>query len=156
MSKGKSNARASGSTGSGRSAADAARIIASQCLAIRARRLQRGITRIYDAALREHGLSAAQLGVLVAVTLAPDPQPRNLCAVLDVEKSTLSRNLSLMAAKGWIAIERSGRSKNLALTASGAALLERALPAWQRAQRAAQRVVSRTMADTLRHSWDVS
>jgi DNA-binding MarR family transcriptional regulator len=137
-------------------AADAARTIAQQCLAIRARRLQRGLTRIYDRALRPHGLSVAQLGVLVAVTLAGDVQPKRLCEILDLEKSTLSRNVARMVTNGWIDMQRSGRSQRLRLTPDGLATLARARPAWQRAQRQARRLLSREMIDVLRHAGERS
>jgi len=137
-------------------AIDAARIIAKQCLAIRVRRLQRSLTRLYDAALRPHGVSAAQLGVLVAVALATDAQPKALCAILDIEKSTLSRNVALMVTHGWIDARRSGRSQILRLTASGATILASALPAWHRAQRQAQRLLSESTVDSLRHSWNMA
>ncbi len=137
-------------------AVDAARIIAGQCLAIRARRLERGLTRIYDRALRPHGLSAAQLGVLVAVTLAGDVQPKRLGEILDLEKSTLSRNVARMVSNGWIEVQRSGRTQRLRLTPDGVATLARARPAWQRAQRHAQRLLSRDIVDVLRHTLDRS
>jgi DNA-binding MarR family transcriptional regulator len=131
-------------------AVDAARIIAKQCLAIRARRLDRTVTRIYDSALRPHGISAAQLGVLVAVALSGDAQPKTLCAILDLEKSTLSRNLALMVKNGWLTAERSGRAQVLRLAPAGAAALADALPAWRRAQRRVQRALSLDAVEMLR------
>lgn len=136
-----------------RAAGDAARIIAGQCLAIRARRLQRSITRVYDAALRPHGLGVAQLGLLVAVALAPRAQPKALCATLDLEKSTMSRNVTLMVKNGWIATNRSGRALSLTLTPAGAAVLAAVFPAWKRAQRKAQRLLSSRTVETIRRSW---
>lgn len=131
-------------------AIDAARIISQQCLAIRARRLERTVTRLYDAALRPHGVSGAQLGVLVAVALSGEVQPKTLSTILDLEKSTLSRNIALMVGKRWIESQRSGRAQVLRLTPAGSALLARALPAWRRAQRQAQRLLSQDAVDTLR------
>jgi DNA-binding MarR family transcriptional regulator len=131
-------------------AIDAARIISQQCLAIRARRLERTVTRLYDAALRLHGVSAAQLGVLVAIALTGEVQPKTLCTILDLEKSTLSRNIALMVGKGWIESKREGRAQMLHLTAAGSAVLASALPAWRRAQRRAQRLLPRDTLEMLR------
>ena len=131
-------------------AVDVARIISQQCLASRARRLERTVTRLYDAALRLHGVSAAQLGMLAAIALAGEVQPKTLCTILDLEKSTLSRNIALMAEKGWIESKREGRAQLLRLTAAGSAVLTSALPAWRRAQRHAQRLLSRDAVATLR------
>ena len=131
-------------------ALDVARVISQQCLATRARRLERTVTRLYDAALRDHGVSAAQLGVLVAVALTGDVQPKTLCTVLDLEKSTLSRNIALMVGRGWIESRREGRAQRLRLTAAGSAVLVSALPAWRRAQSHAQRLLSRDAVEMLR------
>jgi DNA-binding MarR family transcriptional regulator len=131
-------------------AIDAARIISQQCLAIRARRLERTVTRLYDAVLRLHGVSAAQLGVLAAIALTGEVQPKTLCTALDLEKSTLSRNIALMVRRGWIESKREGRAQLLHLTAAGSAVLASALPAWRGAQRQAQRLLSRDAVETLR------
>jgi DNA-binding MarR family transcriptional regulator len=137
-------------------AIDAARTISQECLAIRARRLQRGITRIYDGALRAHGLSVAQLGILVVVALKGQVQPKVLCQILDLEKSTLSRNVALMVTKGWVEAEAAGRSQILRLTQSGAALLARARPAWEGAQREALARLPPGTVNTLRHARSMS
>jgi DNA-binding MarR family transcriptional regulator len=131
-------------------AIEAARIISTNCLAIRTRRLHRSVSRVYDAALRPHGLTAPQLALLVAIALTRGVQPKILSPILDLEKSTLSRNLALLVKHGWIQANRSGRSQTVRLTATGASLLANAQPAWERAQRAAQRLLSRELVDTLR------
>ncbi|HXW06157.1 MAG TPA: MarR family winged helix-turn-helix transcriptional regulator [Vicinamibacterales bacterium] len=128
-------------------------MIAGQCLALRARRLQRTVTRAYDAALRPHGLTVAQLGLLSALALAPDAQPKTLCTMLDLEKSTLSRNVRLLAAQGWIDASRTGRTQRLRLTPLGGRTLGAALPAWQRAQQRMLRLLPADDIQTLRRSW---
>ena len=50
--------------------ADAANLIAGQCLAVRVRLLNRTITAIYDDALRPLGLTVGQLNILVVVRRA--------------------------------------------------------------------------------------
>jgi DNA-binding transcriptional ArsR family regulator len=98
-------------------AIEAARIISTNCLAIRTRRLHRSVSRVYDAALRPHGLTAPQLALLVAIALTRGVQPKILSPILDLEKSTLSRNLALLVKHGWIQANRSGRSQTVRLTA---------------------------------------
>jgi DNA-binding MarR family transcriptional regulator len=104
--------------------------IARECLGSRARRLTRLISRHYDEALRPHGVTAAQFQLLVGIALAGSVQATALGRILDLEKSTLSRNLARMVAKGWVT---SGRE--LELTAAGARLLRKGYPSWQSAQR---------------------
>ena len=59
-------------------------------------------------------------------------------------------NIALMAGKGWIESERAGRAQTLRLTPAGSAVLASAFPAWQRAQRQAQRLLSQDAFETLR------
>jgi DNA-binding MarR family transcriptional regulator len=104
--------------------------IASGCLGMRARRLNRLVTRVYDDELRLHGITAAQLNVLVAIAVAGPVSAAALGRTLDLEKSSLSRNLARLVASGWVST-----SRELELTREGERLLERAFPAWESAQK---------------------
>jgi|GEM_PF-1598412 len=53
------------------SALQAAEIVAGQCLAGRARRLNRVITGLYDRALRPYGIKVNQIGLLVRGEAGP-------------------------------------------------------------------------------------
>ncbi|MFQ5502514.1 MAG: MarR family winged helix-turn-helix transcriptional regulator, partial [Phycisphaerae bacterium] len=66
--------------------------IASECLAVRIRLLNRTITNIFDDALRPLGLKVSQLNVLVVVAKRGPVSPTEVGRVLHLEKSTLSRN----------------------------------------------------------------
>jgi DNA-binding MarR family transcriptional regulator len=116
---------------------EAAQTIASECLALRIRRLDRSLSRIYDGALRPHGLTIAQLGLLTAVTLSEPIQPSRLGDILDLERSTVSRNIARMLRKGWISATAApnGRSQLLAITRRGEDVLSEALPAWRLGQK---------------------
>ncbi len=117
-----------------------ARRISSECLAVRVRRLGRVVTRIYDAALAPHGVTIAQLNLLAAIGAIDGQSSARLGRVLEVEKSTLSRDLKRMEQLGWIRSgpSESGRGRSLLVTAAGARLLMEARPAWEKAQRSAQ------------------
>ena len=108
--------------------------IASRCYARRVRSLSRGVTRVYDEALRPFGLTAAQLNLLVAIALMGEARASDLVEHLDIEKSTLSRSLGRMLEHGWVAAEAAGREQRLSLCPLGGRLLRDAYPAWQRAQ----------------------
>jgi DNA-binding MarR family transcriptional regulator len=129
-----------------------ARRIADECLAMRVRRLGRTVTRIFDDALRPHGLRAAQLNVLVAIAVAGPLRPFELGRALDLEKSTVTRNLERMRARGWIehVPETSGVGYRAELRPAGRALLARALPAWEAAQEQARRRVGEALAVAVR------
>jgi DNA-binding MarR family transcriptional regulator len=119
--------------------------IASECLAMRVRLLNRLVTGIYDTALRRHGLRAAQLGILVAINQVRTARSNDLERILCLEKSTVSRNLSRMQQRGWIRVEPGddARSRHVALTPEGKALLGAVKPAWEDAQRETARLLGR-------------
>jgi DNA-binding MarR family transcriptional regulator len=114
-----------------------AETIARECLALRIRRLDRTLSRIYDGALRPHGVTVAQLGVLAAVAVSGPVQPGKLAHIIGVEKSTLSRNVALIVRKEWVRAVAAGRGRGqlLTITERGEEVLHRALPAWRRAQK---------------------
>jgi DNA-binding MarR family transcriptional regulator len=110
-------------------------IIAAECLAVRLRVLNRAVTALYDDALRPHGLRVGQLNLLVAVARLGIAKPGDLCRVLCMDKSTLSRDVEVLRRHGWlVADETRGRSRPLRITPVGRALLERVTPAWRQAQ----------------------
>jgi DNA-binding MarR family transcriptional regulator len=128
-----------------------AQTIAEGCLAMRTRRINRTLTRIYDEELRPHGASAAQQTVLVALGVAGQLRPFQLAAVLDLEKSTVSRNLRRLEQLGWIAIEDdSSGSQVVRLTDAGASKLRATAPAWERAQARAREVLRADLLEALR------
>ncbi|TPV92767.1 MAG: winged helix-turn-helix transcriptional regulator [Myxococcales bacterium FL481] len=110
--------------------------IAHECLVLRARWLSRVVSRIYDEALRPHGIKGAQLNLLVAIALTGGVSPGDLAARFQMEKSTLSRNVRRLVANGWVLAtnQDDARSLTLVLTPAGARLIEQIVPAWEQAQ----------------------
>jgi hypothetical protein len=72
--------------------------IARECVGARIRMLNRKISRIYDEAVRPHGIKFSQMNILTMVALNEPVAPVDLVRVLELEKSTLSRNVALMEA----------------------------------------------------------
>ncbi len=120
---------------------DAVSRIARGCLAGRARLINREITNIYETELRPLGLRVSQLNILVMIGTHEPVTQGEIGRVLHIEKSTMSRNVERMRAKGWIKTEGShdGRAQLLRLTARGRKLVERALPYWEEAQQQARK-----------------
>src|SRR6266480_1020994 len=110
--------------------------IATQCIAVRMRLLNRVITGIYDKALRPARVKISQLNVLVAAAKLQLARPQDICRILQLDASTLSRNLERMKARDWIEIVPGpdARTQPFRLTPVGRRLLKRALPLWERAQ----------------------
>lgn len=133
--------------------ADITARIAGECLAVRLRRLNREVTALYDEALRPLGLKTSQLNMLVMISAAGGrAEPRVIGEYLHLEKSTVSRNLERMAARGWVEFTEhpeDGRSFHIRLTRRGGALLTKAMDPWQRAQAAAHELIGRSGANFL-------
>ena len=110
--------------------------IAEQCIAVRLRMLSRGVTRIYNQALRPYGLMVSQMNILVAVSCLGEARQQKVCQALHLEKSTLSRDVGRMRSQGWLeeVPGEDGRTALLRMTPAGKRLLEKAIPAWQWAQ----------------------
>jgi DNA-binding MarR family transcriptional regulator len=132
---------------------DAPSRIANDCLAFRLRRLNRLVTNIYDEALRPLGLRVSQLNILSTAAVQQTARPAELCRLLELDPSTLSRNLQILHRNGWIEyLEDSddARAQPFRITASGLALIERAGAAWSEAQRRAEDALGRDLAQALR------
>lgn len=115
--------------------------IAKDCVAVRTRILNRVVSGIYDEALSALNFKASQLNVLVVAAMHEKVRPAELCRLLRMDESTLSRNVERMRRKGWLALEpdRDRRTHWIRLTSKGSQLLERAYPAWAQAQREVMR-----------------
>ena len=128
----------------------AAELIAGECLAVRVRALNRAVTALYDEALRPHGLRVGQLNLLVAVARMGTARPGDLCRILRMDKSTLSRDVEVMRRNGWLEVDDSGgRARPLRLSPEGHALLEAVVPAWQKAQEQARRLIGDDGAEAI-------
>ncbi len=114
--------------------------------------LNRIITNIYDDALRPFGITTSQGNILTAMDQVGPVKQAELAGYLHIEKSTLSRNLSLMKKRGWVRVlpGEDERSHAVAITARGSKLLEEALPSWRKAQRAAIEILGDEGAATVK------
>jgi DNA-binding MarR family transcriptional regulator len=110
--------------------------IARTCVAVRLRLLNRVITNLFDDALRPLGLKVSQLNLLVVTAKLGLAQPARVCDLLQLDPSTLSRNVERMRARGWLEVVpgEDARTQPFRLTTRGKRLLERAVPAWAEAQ----------------------
>lgn len=126
--------------------------IAGECLAVRLRRANRMVTRLYDEALRPHGIKVSQMNILVVVARLGIARAAEVGNLLELEISTLSRNLERMRAKGWIeeVVGEDARVRPFRLSAKGKRLLDRIMPAWEAAQHQAEAMLGRDGVQWLR------
>ena len=113
--------------------------IAKTCIAVRLRLLNRVVTNLYDDALRPLGLKVSQLNILIVTARLGLARPAQVCDILQLDTSTLSRNVKPLQAHGWLEVvpDEDARAQPFRLTPQGKRLIEKAVPAWEQAQRQA-------------------
>lgn len=123
-------------TDSGSGIGAIAEATAEECLATRVRQLSRIVTRVYDDAMRPLGITASQYTLLAQLASRDGITAVEIGHDLDIEKSTLSRNLKRLLALGHIIMDPPAgrRGRGLHLTPKGQTILEEAYPVWINAQ----------------------
>lgn len=119
--------------------------IAENCVAVRLRLVNRVITNLYDDALRPLGIKVSQFNILVVAAKLGLARPAQVCEILQLDTSTLSRNVERMRAKGWLEVvsAEDARMQPFRLTVVGRRVLERAAPAWEQAQHKASELLGK-------------
>ena len=117
-------------------AKEIAQQMSQECVARRLRQVNRTITRLYDEALRPHGLTVNQLNILAVIISEKQIQPGQLGQSLGMEKSTVSRTIDRMEGKGWLKIApgKDSRTQVLSVTQKGHQLLLSVTPVWDNLQ----------------------
>ena len=108
------------------------------CLCGNLRKATRAVTQLYDNALRQDDLTAAQFNMLAAMDIVGVQTVSRLAEVLGLDRTTLSRNLQPLERRGLIAGQAGsdGRVREVALSPAGQALLKQARARWQAVQHA--------------------
>ncbi|MFN3494466.1 MAG: MarR family winged helix-turn-helix transcriptional regulator [Hydrogenophaga sp.] len=106
------------------------------CTNFKLRQLTRRVTQHYDHHLAAVGLRSTQYSLLSHVDLLGPLAPGELARRMDMDASTLSRNLQPLVAAGWLLVEggADARSRVVILTDAGRDLRRRAKRHWKAAQ----------------------
>src|SRR5450755_2460529 len=106
------------------------------CSSQKVRRLSRRVSQHFDHIVASTGLKTTQYSLLShAVQLGPI-RPGELARAMDLEASTLTRNLQPLVAAGWIVVGPGAddRSRMVRATEAGRIKHVEAQRAWKRAQ----------------------
>lgn len=121
-----------------RQTAVSAEVLSLRCTGATVRRFARRITSFYEQRLQ--GVKLSQYSVLAH--LSDEPQSlQQLSRRLEMDRTTLTRNLKPLLANGWVS-EVAGddaRQRLLALTAAGKRIRSQARESWRSAQAALER-----------------
>jgi DNA-binding MarR family transcriptional regulator len=115
------------------------------CLCLHLQRAARAVVRRFDRALRPVGLTSGQFSLLMALSRPEAPTLGSIAALLAIDRTTLTANLKPLARRGLARVTpdpADKRSRRLALTPEGRALLVAAVPVWRRTHDALERAVA--------------
>jgi len=124
------------------------------CMCLHVQRAARAVARRFDEALRPLNLTSGQFSLLMSLNRAEAPSIGQVSAVLAMDRTTLNANLKPLERRGLLSVsvdDADRRSRRLALTQAGRALLIRALPVWKRTQAATENLLGRSNPEALRN-----
>ncbi len=106
------------------------------CTNLKLRQLTRRVGQHYDRIVGAAGLKTTQYSLLSYVARLGPARPGDIADALEMDPSTLTRNLQPMLAKGWLAIGPGpdGRTRSVTVTAAGRTKRAEAQREWKRAQ----------------------
>jgi len=127
------------------------REIGRNCPCYNLRRASRAVTRLYDNFLRPTGLRSTQCSVLVAAKLRGPVSLTKLAELTVTERTTLTRNLTVLVKRGLVRIEpgRDRRERQVSITEEGERAMAEAIPLLEAAQALVESGIGRDHVDGL-------
>lgn len=106
------------------------------CTSLKLRQLNRRVSQHYDRIVGAAGLKTSQYSLLSHVVKLGPVRPGELAGHMEMDASTLTRNLQPLVAQGWVEVGAGddGRSRFVTATESGRDKRAEAQREWKRAQ----------------------
>jgi DNA-binding MarR family transcriptional regulator len=100
------------------------------------RKAARAVTLLYDDAIKSSGLLSTQFGVLQVIYDIDSIRISDLADKLRMDRTTLTRNLSVLEREGFIKISqgKDHRTRIVAATQKGRSAVAKATPLWHEVQ----------------------
>ena len=119
-------------------ASAAANTAPAGCSSLKLRQLSRRVSQHFDRIVGDAGLKTTQYSLLSHITRLGPIRPGELAAAMEMDPSTLTRNLQPLIANGWVVVGAGGdgRSRSVEATDAGRAKRTEAQREWKRAQTA--------------------
>ncbi len=108
------------------------------CTSLKLRQITRRVSRHYDAVVSASGLKTTQYSLLSHIVSMGSVRPSDLAAKMNLDASTLTRNLQPLVAQGWVEMGAGvdARSRLVSITEAGRAKRTEAQRLWKQAQMA--------------------
>jgi DNA-binding MarR family transcriptional regulator len=121
------------------------------CTCSELRRAARAVTLLYDNAFRSSGLLSTQLGVLHVIYKSDSIRISHLAKELGMDRTTLTRNLSVLQRQGFIKISsgKDNRTRIVTITNKGRTTIAKAIPLWNDVQNKVKEQMGETLWNEL-------
>ncbi|TSH95843.1 winged helix-turn-helix transcriptional regulator [Verticiella sediminum] len=126
------------------------------CTAFRLRKLSRRVSQHYDGHLAAAGLRSTQFSLLSVLMGDVPPTLTQLADTLEMDRTTLTRNLKPLATAGWVrtSVGDDGRSRTVHITEEGRARWRAGRPLWREAQRSLHTALGLPQVERLHQALD--
>ena len=106
------------------------------CSSLKLRQLSRRVSQHFDRIVASSGLKTTQYSLLSHIVDLAPVRPGDLAERMEMDASTLTRNLQPLVAQGWVAVGpgEDGRSRWVTATPAGRDKRAEARREWKRAQ----------------------
>jgi DNA-binding MarR family transcriptional regulator len=121
------------------------------CTCSELRRAARAVTLLYDNAFKSSRLLSTQLGVLHVIYKSDSIRITHLAKELGMDRTTLTRNLSVLEKKDFIKISsgKDNRTRIVTITSKGRSTIAKAIPLWNDVQRKVKQQMGETLWNEL-------
>ncbi len=111
-------------------------VVPAGCSSFKLRQLSRRVSQHFDRIVGAAGLKTTQYSLLSHIARLGAARPGDLAQQMEMDASTLSRNLQPLVAQGWVVVQpgSDARSRSVSLTADGRDKRVQAQREWKRAQ----------------------
>jgi DNA-binding MarR family transcriptional regulator len=119
--------------------------VRDKCIASNIGRANRIVSRIFEDAFRDVGISAPQFALLLSLAIRPGMTSGEIAEGLSSDRSTVSRNTEVLLKRDLIRVEfgEDRRVRSHHLTPSGDEVVQSCVPRWKAAQRKAIKKIGR-------------
>ena len=121
------------------------RLELTNCLCASMRQSSRNMSQIYNKHLKASGekINANQVSILVTISQVDDGSINKISNLLNMERTTLTRNLNVLKKAGWVKSNNGldGRFTYINLTAKGNKVLSKIFPHWRKAQEQVKKIL---------------
>jgi DNA-binding MarR family transcriptional regulator len=111
-------------------------VLPQGCTSFKLRQLSRRVSQHFDRVVGLAGLKTTQYSLLSHIVKLGPMRPGALAASMEMDASTLTRNLQPLVAQGWVVVDPGddGRSRVVGVTEAGRDKRAEAQREWKRAQ----------------------